>query len=395
MSGRETDLPGMEEKEPDQVTDETEDYDDDSDDVADDPDYEPETAKETVKRVLEEAKEKASRDDAKAAGEKGAPKAKDGLKQPSPKQKPQGAKGTPAPVSPPSRLNAQEKELFSKLPPELQASWGRISKDEERRFTQGQQQLAAAQREASHIVEAVRPYLLAHPELMQHGYTESRLVSELIATHKVLTNTENPKAALSKWLDIGAQMGVDEDTLSELSQQFQGSTRERISANQIPEFSSLQEELNSIKSWIGQAQSVQHNATVNSIVSELEAVRNEQDGSGNYIYPELFDDSFLDSAKPLVSTLVGTVPNLSYGDALRRAYITLTGKIPQGNPNQAQRTKLPAPTNNIEERAMKAAVSVRGKSAPASAGELTEIPKEALKNPRASVQWAINQLRRG
>lgn len=340
-----------------------------------------ETARETVERILKEAEEQGDGNVEEEATPQTKPK-----EQTKPVDEP--ATIPDQPVVPPSRLDANSKAIFSKLPKDLQAQWAKIHKDEEARFTKTQQEFSKATREANHIVQAVRPYLLANPRLAEQGFTESSLVSSLIATHQQLTNDTTK---LQTWLNIGKQIGIEDADIQQIREAYQGQQPTAKQPPQVnPQNDAMQRELDQLKSELVQQKSA-------PIVKEMEAVRNEKDATtGNFLFPELFDAAFLERAKPLVSALVETVPELSYGEALKRAHSQLTGRsIPQGNFNQQNQTKLPN-NNNAPARAVSAAVSVRGKSAPVSFGETLDIPKEALTNdPRDSVRWALNALRKG
>ncbi len=344
-----------------------------------------ETPRETVERVLKEAQKESD-------GETDQPsKGADKPERPVKPGKETAAQAKPAPqveapILPPTRLKAEAKQLFTKLPKDLQAEWARIAKQEEAEFTRSQQEVAAARNDAKHIVEAVRPYLLAHPELQAAGYTESGIVSALIASHQKLTN---PKTALETWMGLGAEIGIEQADLEAIRAAYQGNAPQRApSIHQDPQFLSLQNEVNALKSAKVQE-------TIAPIVSEMEATRQKIDPqTGQYLYPELHDNQFLEQAKPLVSALVRTVPNLSYSEALVRAHASLTGRSFNGNSNQPFQTKLPA-KQITPPRATSAAVSVRGKSAPNIIGEIRDIPKEALGSARDSAKWALEYLRKG
>lgn len=341
-----------------------------------------ETARQTVERVLKAAEkeaEEAETDEDKTAVEKS---------QVAPK-KPEKAKKAPRPepaaeIRAPNRFKVEHKEVFNKLPPELKRALSDMVRDHEGSYTRAMQTAAAKEKEAAHVIEAVRPYLLAHPELQDAGYTESRIVSSLIAAHQRLTN---PKTAKQAYYELGKQIGIPDATLQGI---VAGQAQEPPDITQHPQFRALQQELNQVKSTIGNSQQQQFNATVDTIVSEIEAVREETDANGRYLYPRLHDAEFLESAKPLVSALRKARPQLSYGAAFKEAHQILNG----GHSSQPIQARLPAKQTNEQARA--AAVSVRGRSAVAAPSQLdsSEIPPEALGSAADSVRWALKQLRR-
>lgn len=340
-----------------------------------------ETARETVERILKAEKDKGSG----AAGDK-----KEG--QPVAGDKPVApAKGKPEAAGdinqPPSRLTAQQKQAFNKLPPELKTAFNDMVTGTQSTWTKAMQRMTSATKDAEHLVRAVRPYLQANPEYMRAGYDEARLVTELIGTHAALAD---PKTALDTYLTIGRQIGIDEDSLGSLAAGYGKSDSGHVDIESHPKFKELQEKLNSVTSRIDSEREREFSTTVTAIRTEMEAVRDQVDAAGNYIYPELHSDDFLEAAKPLVQALVRTVPNLSYGDALKRAHSVMTGRTPA----QANQTRLPA--GSVNNRTSTAAVSVRGRiSAPTVSGGDLEPPPEALKSPRDTATWAYNQLRRG
>jgi hypothetical protein len=338
-----------------------------------------ETARETVERVIKEAEEK---DQESKPSKEVKSSSKSGLNKGKQSE-------NPVDLKPPSRFTAEEKEVFNQAPPAVKQALSKMIAQHEAHFTKGRQSQSAAEQEARHIVEAVRPYLVSNPDLARHGYTESRLVSELIGTHQKLTNKDT---AVATWTQIGRQIGIDNDTLEALLEVGTGNKNsQNVDISSNPQFQAIQNELNSLKSYIGQEQSQKQSQTVQSIVSEMEAVRDEVDPTTNrYLYPELHDEGFIQRVKPLVSALVETSPELSYGEALRRATYSLRGDF-----SQAYQTKLPSQNNsNVNRKAAQAAVSVRGKVPPTSGNTVsTDIPKEAMGSARDSVRWALNQLR--
>jgi hypothetical protein len=339
-----------------------------------------ETARETVERQLNLLKEGAGSEGAES---KASSKVKDGVVKRSAKQKEQQQQFE---IPPPNRLNAAQKEVFNKLPPDLRRATHEMFKNHEGLVTRAMQQARNAEREAAHVVETVRPYLLAHPELQEEGYTEAKLVSSLIAAHQRLTD---PKTAKQTWIQLGQQIGIPSQALTQFADGQTGTGAVQSDISQHPQFRALQERLNQVTSVIDGRAKQEYETTVSGIVSEMEAVRNEKDNFGRYLYPKLHEDDFLEQAKPLVSALIKVRPGLGYGEALRQAYATLEGQ----NGNFSQGSQARFPQQQVSPSA--AAVSVRGRSAPSAPSEMEEIPPEALKDARATTAWALKQLRRG
>lgn len=299
------------------------------------------------------------------------------------------AQGQQFQIPAPNRLRAEEKEAFHAMPEPLKRAVHSMFKAHEAEFTQAMQRAVARERESQHVTEAVRPYLLAHPELTEAGFTESRLVGALVAAHQRLTDPKTQRQALA---ELAQQQGLDSNIVQAILGGQQGAAAD-ISSH--PEIAALRDRVARAESYQQQVQQQQFNGAVSGIVSEMEAVRNEMDASGRYLYPELHDAAFLEGCKPLVSALVRALPGISYGDAFKRAYFTLKGQF--GNSPQGIQTRLPA-TNNQQERAQQAAVSVRGRSAPSNGNTsswVDEIPVEDLGDPRRTTMLALENLRRG
>jgi hypothetical protein len=66
--------------------------------------------------------------------------------------------------------------------------------------------------------------------------------------------------------------------------------------------------------------------------------------SGEYRFPELHDEEFLESTKPIVKMLRRKDPNMSFGEAVKRAHASLTG---QGYSPISQATTAPTLSNNL------------------------------------------------
>jgi hypothetical protein len=357
-----------------------------------------ESVRDTVEREFERLKTEAEAQGAgreggepPPAGEKPAEKVVRGKKGKAAKAEAAPAAGQ-APgfqIPAPNRLRAEEKEAFHAMPEPLKRAVHGMFRAHEAEFTQAMQRTVARERESQHVVEAVRPYLLAHPELSEQGFTESRLVGALVAAHQRLTDPKTQRQALA---ELAQQQGLGDNIVQAIIGSGQGGAPD-ISTH--PEIAALRERVARAESYQQQVQQQQFNGAVSGIVSEMEQVRNEMDATGRYLYPELHDADFLEGCKPLVSALVRALPGISYGEAFKRAYHTLKGQY--GNSLQGIQTRLPA-NNQQTERAQQAAVSVRGRSAPMNGGTSTwidEIPIEDLGDARRTTQLALENLRRG
>jgi len=352
-----------------------------------------ESVRETVERVVREAQTATDgADGGEKAPEEGQEPVEKAVKRKLGRPKKEAAAVAEPPaetgfqIPAPQRLTLQQKEAFNALPDALKRATHEMFRAQEAQFTQAVQKARAAQTEASGVLEAVRPYLNAHPELLEKGFTESRLVGSLIAAHQRLTD---PKTARQAFIELGQQLGIDPAALEAIRGDAPAGP---VDISQHPQVVALSEEVKRLKSIYEGNQAQQLEAATQSVAAEFESVRNETTPDGRYLYPELHDGRFLEQAKPLVFAFVRAIPNLGYGEALKRACLQLREST--GNSHTGSQARFPAQSTNIE-RAQRAAVSVRGRSAPISGAPSGEIPQEALGSARDTVRWALQQMRRG
>lgn len=295
-------------------------------------------------------------------------------------QAPQAKEFDPETV-PPARFSAQEKEFFARLPKGIKKGLNRMVREHEGQMTRALQEYSNGVQQVRGIMEAVQPYAAQWGE---RGFTVPSAIAALAAANQKLSN---PETAVSEWLKLGKDIGIDTSAFE--GQEAQNGHVPDIS--QHPQFQALQQELNQVKSLTGSWQQQQFQATVSDIVSELEAVRDEVDGSGHYRYPKLHDPAFLETVKPLVLALRGTVPNMTYGEAMKRAYYSIEGQA--GTSSQLTQPSLPA-SPQTQQRALNAAVSVRGRVAQPNTNAMA-VPENVPNSVRDTVRMAYEQLARG
>lgn len=342
-----------------------------------------ESIRETVARALEAEK-------AKLTGDEGAPTPEQAQKpelqvEKAPKKKKDGPFDPE--MFPPERLRAGEKELFNKLPLPLKKAWHRAIKDLEAVTTRDAQRYSQAIAESRGIMEAVQPFATSWAS---KGFTVPQAVVSLAAAQEKLINEST---RMDAYMALGRDLGIDFEQAAAISrgEAPEGPVTRKMTLEQDPSYISLRDEVNALKLEREQARSQQLESTVQTIVAELASVRDEKDSFGRYRYPEMHEEGFFEKVKPLVSALRGTVPGLSHGDALRRAYSMMTGKS-EGASAQVNQSSLP-PQGNTNERALAAAVSVRGRTAPQINGTL--MPDKIPDSVRETTRMALEQLRRG
>lgn len=285
-------------------------------------------------------------------------------------------------VEPPTGLTASEKTLFTKLPNEFKPAVARMFKEQRGKFTRTQQELAAHMQEARHITEAVRPYYVSHPELAQNGITESSLVAALIGAHQKLTDPKTDRQEIER---IAKSRGYNIKFVGE-----DGSEQpsEHVAIDNHPTFRALQEELHGLKAELNK-QSL--DARVTPLLAEIQQVQQEKDNSGRLLYPELSNPAFISSVKHLVSERRGQHPELSLGEALKQEVWEYRKSL--GYSPSSSQTKLPV--GNVNNRAVSAAVSARGRVAPQVSSVSADSSVPVNETPEQSARIALEELRRG
>lgn len=363
-----------------------------------------ESIRDTVERAFKEEKTKLEKDGNKDPEEsesepiKNKAQKPDSLVPPPSLQPPVQPPEPPEDVAPPNRLNAADKEVFNKMPKRLRAAAARMFKEHEARRVQGDQALSKLVTENRGIMEAVQPYVA---EWGARNLTVPQALAGLAAAHKKLTT---PETAKPTWIALGADLGIPQETLQQIQQLIgaDGGGARGVSAPSAgfdienhPTVKALRQEVNLIQGKFREQEDSELNRQVAPVIAEGQAVKNEKDASGRYLYPELHDDEVvLQRVKPLVSALLETLPGLSYGDALKRACLTIRGGASNlGNFQQLTQARLPTQQQSTHERAQSAAVSVRGRVAPSGGG--FTIPDKIPDSPRKTVELALAQLKRG
>lgn len=298
-------------------------------------------------------------------------------------------------LTPPERFNAVEKQIFNNAPKGIKKGISRMVKEHEATLTKKNAEYSRAIQESQSLVDAVRPFAA---DFGEKGFTIPAGIAALASAQRRLTN---PETSLATYIALGRDLKIPLEQMSELLKGGGQSAQTSVAdISSHPQFRALQEKVTSLESGTEQAQI---KAAAEPITAQFRAVQQEIDPStGNFRYPELHDDDYLDSLKPLVSALVQAVPGIEFGEALKRAHFSKQGTFNQGQ------ARLPAANNNainnvssrsqtgIPQRSVSAAVTVRGKTPTVSSTAAgSQPPPEALKNPRATTAWVLEQMRNG
>lgn len=293
----------------------------------------------------------------------------------------------------PASLSAKEKALFNKLPKELKPSVARLFKDAQGRFTRGQQDLAnrvqqAAfrEQEASHLVQALQPLYTSNPELAKRGVTLSQFAASLGGTYANLTNPETDWDELK---NIAASRGYRIAKVDDHGNALPDSASARVNGYDHQQNQDLNDWRERVDNYLV-AQEIK--AASEPILNELRSVQQERDAAGNFVYPELQSRQFIQYAKQLVSAEIGKDPSLSYGNALRK--VTEEARKQFGYSPSATTAKLPS-VNNQNNRAVRAATTVRGGIAPPTVASRIDSKPSKYEPMETSVRTAIERYKRG
>lgn len=300
---------------------------------------------------------------------------------------------------PPDRFSAKAKAAFNNSSKGVRREIHKAIKDLEAQYTRATQDARGAEKEHRHLGEVVQPY---RDFLAESGFSLPVAVGKLLANHSVLVGEDKVKA-VDKYVEIGNSLGIQFDKLAEYVKggaNNPGAASQNLDIENHPVVMELRQELKRVSSSIDEQVSA-------PITGQFLAVKHAvNETTGKLLYPELQNDNYLDSLKPRVLELLRTVPELrgKYGEALKRAnadykreVFGISDQAPGAAPAAPQVPRFPAANNNTQNRAVDAAVSVRGKTASVSSGlnGALEPPPEVLADARKTTAWVVEQQRLG
>lgn len=291
-------------------------------------------------------------------------------------------------LQPPERLlkNEKAKLIFNNLPKTLKREYHRMVKDVEAGGSRVTSEAQKHIQEVRSIKEAVEPFAGQWAEL---GFTVPQGILSLARSQQKLTD---PKTAVQTYVELGRDLGITPEIVQ---QHLSGKPPAAAVSDEIerhPKFVAMQKRVDALSSAVEQTSNT---TVVQPIVQQLEAVRHQVDAAGDFLYPELHDDDYLNSLKTRVLELKKNSPQTPIGDCLLQANAERKQKLGFGKLPNSSKTRIPASPN--QNRISNAGVSVRGNTTGQGmrgSGEL-EPPPEVLKNPRATTAWVHEQLRRG
>lgn len=340
----------------------------------------PETAADTVRKAYESLKEKdQSEEDIRPSDAKEHIQAKP--------EKTKKDRPVTDDLEPPARFRVQDKEAFNKLPKHFKGLISGMVKDLQADYTRSTQEISQRERETESLTQAIKPYLTLWGT---QKMTPSQAIAALGAAQTRLM--EKPNESIAFLIrDTGADVNKIITLLGGKAPDG-GSTNGSVpDISQHPEFQRLTRTVSELHSERERLSQAQFDEEVSGIVAELESVRNEKDSQGRYRYPELHDDDFLESVKPLVSALRETFPSASWSELTKKAYYAIKG-APQGNFSNGQ-TRLPA--REQVAKARQASVSVKGRGSQIPNGMYGLSKDEMPETAQDAARLAYELLTRG
>jgi hypothetical protein len=218
-------------------------------------------------------------------------------------------------LDPPIGWPVADKEEFNRLPDVAKAQaldfWNRM----DTRFTQGTQELARHRQRYQQLDELMDYYV---PRWNIAGMTGQQVAAELFATHDLFT--KDPLEAAHRLLN---NVGITPEQIHAYRQQGGAEGQYGPQGQSQPTYQ-VDPRVDEIYNWLQSSRQSQEQQHLQAGVSQVEAVRNERTGDGRYLYPELWNDTYLlERVQPLVSSVLKTQPGVSLGEATKRAVHTL------------------------------------------------------------------------
>jgi hypothetical protein len=218
--------------------------------------------------------------------------------------------------------SAEEKELFYKAPKKVREAFHRRAKEQQAQFTRITQRIAEKERHVDDVVGVTNKYIA---KWGRSGLTPAQAVSALASMQDRLTapETQTRKEAFA---ELFVNSGLTADDFMDV---IQGAGK---TLPQQPAPASQPQHLTQAdiarQQYIDSMMQQQYRAQVNTAVGQIEAVRNERDAAGRFIFPKMHDQNFLETQiKPLAMTMMQQQPSLNWGEAARRAYLALDPSV--------------------------------------------------------------------
>lgn len=351
-----------------------------------------ESAKETLERFLGDA----ATTDEQLPGDKGEkesePEETEAPREVAPKaQKGKAPKDDFDPeLLPPERLSERGRKAFQNLPPGLRREVHKSVREVEAMATRATQEARAELKEWAPLREAIAPIARRWADF---GISLPQGMLQLASVQEKLTD-KNYEVREQQLLKLSRQSKVDLVKLARKIVADQGDPdgdAEQFAAHEHRAKS--RDENTELANRLRNLESQSEQARLAPLLHEMETVRNEKDpASGQLLRPALQDETFLNSVKPLVSEELGSAPEITLGEAFKRAYERRMRMV-FGESWQPVRTRIPAPNSTNNTRALTAGISVRGRTAPTASAMEPEVPAEVGTDTKRSLEYFLNGAR--
>lgn len=257
----------------------------------------------------------------------------------------------------PADWSAEEKEMFYKAPKKVREAFHRRAKEQQAYFTKLTQRIAEKERHVDDVVSVTNKYI---SKWGRTGLTPAQAVSALASMQDRLTAPE-----VSHRKEAFAELFVNSGlTANDFMDIIQGAGKTMPPPQQQQPQNNLTNADIARQQYIDSMMQQQYMTQVNTAVQQIEAVRNERDVSGRFIYPKMHDQNFLETQiKPLAMTMMQQQPQLNWGDAAKRAYLALDPSVASRLAEAPRVTKRISPT-----------IRANGNSAPRQA--VAEVPDD-------------------
>lgn len=281
----------------------------------------------------------------------------------------------------PESFSAEAKEAFYKFPKAIRKEVKKRYDDMHADYTRKTQEVAQVYNQAKPVIEIVNKYL---PRWGKVGLTPESALSAILATNDQLVDPD-PKVRKQAYSELFVNSGLTGQDFIDILEQA-GSPLVDKFKGQSTQQAPLTEQEKYRQNWIDSQIQQQYQQQVNTAVSEIQAVRDERDAQGRYLWPRMHDQNVLEGQiKPLASNLIQQQSQygqyLSWGDAVKRAYLALY-------PESATRL---ADKPNVQQ-------TVRTSPTPRATGAITRTPMKASDIPDSiedQIRMSIEELERG
>lgn len=301
----------------------------------------------------------------------GTQKATDPAQQAANAQQSQTSEQTPqqqySPLNPLQSWNAQQREVFAKLPPEAQKIVHERAMQVEQHFTRTAQQLASVQQQYRDIEETIAPY---EQKWALNGVPRAAVMKQLLEAQDFINR--DPVAAI-QW--IASTTGVD---LGQVGQ---------MQPHVDPQIMTLQQQVEAMRAHIAEQQTYQQQQVLSSANQEIQNFASETAQDGTPLRPHINEVS--QEMASIVALLRSQNPHAPHRTILQEAYDRACWGNPQVRESLIQSQQAAAEAKRTAEerakaqQAKKAGVSLSGAPNGAGSPDFGDTVESAL---RAAMQ---------